>query len=100
MALAKGFGGVEPLALLPMIATWLLILVLTGWVGLGTMLAAISLVPAFIWLGASAQTLWFGILLALFIVFTHRSNIRNMLDGTEYHFQKIWIKNWFRPKNS
>ena len=91
---------IEPLALLPMIATWLLILVLTGWVGLGTMLAAISLVPAFLYLGASEQTLWFGILLALFIVFTHRSNIRNMLDGTEYHFQKIWIKNWFRPKNS
>ena len=91
---------IEPWALLPMIATWLLVLVLTGWVGLGTMLAAISLVPAFIWLGASTQMLWFGILLALFIVFTHRSNIRNMLNGTEYHFQKIWIKNWFRPKNS
>jgi glycerol-3-phosphate acyltransferase PlsY len=87
---------IEPAVLLPMILLWLLVLVLTGWVGLATMLAAVALVPVFLWLGASAAQLWFGMLLAVFIVFTHRSNITNMLNGSEYKFQRIRIVNWFR----
>jgi glycerol-3-phosphate acyltransferase PlsY len=87
---------IEPVVILPMLAAWLIVLVLTGWVGLGTMLAAISLVPAFLWLDAPTEQVWFGVLLAAFIVFTHRSNIVNMLNGTEYKFQRIRIINWFR----
>lgn len=91
---------IQPLVVAPMVFVWLLVLVLTGWVGLGTMLAAIAMVPAFMWLGASSLTVSFSILLALFVVFTHRSNIQNMLNGTEYHFQRIWIKNWFHSNSS
>ncbi len=40
--------------------------------------------------------MWFGILLAAFIVFTHRSNIVNILNGSEYKFQRIRIINWFK----
>lgn len=87
---------IEPAVLLPMILLWLLVLVLTGWVGLATMLAAVALVPAFLWLDVSAAALWFSILLAAFIVFTHRSNIVNMLNGSEYKFQRIRIINWFK----
>jgi len=87
---------IAPLAILPMLLTWLLILGITGWVGLGTMLAALSLIPALLLLGADAQTLAFGVSLALFILFTHRSNIRNMLNGTEYRFERARIANWFR----
>jgi glycerol-3-phosphate acyltransferase PlsY len=87
---------IAPLAILPMLLTWLLVLTITGWVGLGTMLAAISLVPALLLFGADAQTVVFGVLLALFIVFTHRSNIRNMLNGTEYRFERARVRNWLR----
>ncbi len=87
---------IEPAVLLPMFLTWLLVLVLTGWVGLATMVAAVALVPVFIWLDASVAQLWFSILLAAFIVFTHRSNITNMLNGSEYKFQRIRIINWFK----
>jgi glycerol-3-phosphate acyltransferase PlsY len=87
---------IAPMALPPMILTWVIVLVLTGWVGLATMLAAVSLIPAFIWLDVSAETLWFGILLAAFVIFTHRSNIVNMLNGSEYKFQRVRIVNWFR----
>ena len=87
---------IEPLAVLPMLVIWLLTLVVTGWVGLATILAAISLVPAFIWLDAAESGLWFSVILALFIVFMHRSNIRNLLNGTEHRFEKIRISNWFR----
>jgi glycerol-3-phosphate acyltransferase PlsY len=86
---------IEPLALLPMLGTWLLVLVLTGWVGLGTILAAMSLVPAFLWLETGGARIAFAMAIALFITFTHRSNIAAMLNGSEYRFRKIWIRTWF-----
>ena len=86
---------IKPMALIPMIVTWLLVLTATGWVGLATMLAALCLIPAFFILQASFAQVVFSVLLALFVVFTHRSNIRNMLNGTEYRFEKARIRNWF-----
>ena len=87
---------IQPQVILPMLLIWLVVLTLTGWVGLGTMLAAISLIPAFILLGAGSAEIIFSVLLAAFIVFMHRSNIRNMLDGSEYRFEKARIRNWIR----
>ncbi|MFC1740243.1 glycerol-3-phosphate 1-O-acyltransferase PlsY [Pseudomonadota bacterium] len=87
---------IQPAVLLPMIITWLVVLVVTGWVGLATILAALSMIPAFIWLDASTEKLWFAILLAAFIVLMHRSNIANMINGSEYKFQRIRFVNWFR----
>jgi len=86
---------INPVVVIPMIAVWLIVLVLTGWVGLSTILAAVSLVPAFLWLEGGGMTLWLGIALAVFIVFTHRANIRAMLNGTENRFKKIMIRQWF-----
>lgn len=87
---------IQPVTLLPMLVTWLGVLVLTGWVGLATVLAAIGLVPTLIWLDAPAPTIGFGVLLAAFIVFTHRTNIRRLLDGTENRFDRIRIGYWLR----
>jgi glycerol-3-phosphate acyltransferase PlsY len=87
---------IEPMALIPMVISWLAVLMVTGWVGLATMLAAISLIPTFIWLDPAGERLWFSVLLALFVIFTHRSNIANMINGTEYRFERIRIRNWFR----
>lgn len=87
---------IQPVVLLPMIIAWLAVLTVTGWVGLATMVAALSLIPALAWLDAPADRLWFAAVMAGFIVFTHRSNIANMLNGTEYRFQRIRFVNWFR----
>ncbi len=87
---------IQPGAVLPIIAVWLLVLVLTGWVGLSTMLAAVSMVPVLLWLDGAEGSLWLGMALAVLIVFTHRYNIRDMLGGTEYRFDKVMIRNWFR----
>lgn len=86
---------IQPLALIPMISSWLLVLLATGWVGLATMLAALCLIPTFYYLGATPSQMVIAVLLALFVVFTHRSNIRNMIQGTEHRFEKIRVKNWF-----
>lgn len=86
---------IQPLVLIPMIGVWLMVLVLTGWVGLSTMLAAISLVPAFAWFDSTTPNLVFSVVIALFIVLMHRSNIGKMLNGTENRFNRIRIVNWF-----
>jgi glycerol-3-phosphate acyltransferase PlsY len=87
---------IEPVVIVPMLITWLVVLTITGWVGLGTMLAGLSMIPAFLLLGAPAPTVLFAILLAGFMVFTHRSNVRNMLNGSEYRFERMRIRNWIR----
>ncbi len=87
---------IQPLAIIPMLGVWLLVLGLSGWVGLATVLAGISLVPAMLWLQAAPAQLWFAISLALFLVFTHRNNIRKMIQGSEYRFDKAMFRNWFR----
>ena len=87
---------IQPLALIPLLTCWLLVLGLSGWVGLSTVLAGISLVPFMWWRDAPAEQLWFSIGLALFLVFTHRSNIRKMYNGSEYRFEKAMIRHWLR----
>ncbi len=86
---------IQPLALIPMILVWLIVLILTGWVGLATVLAGVSLIPAFLLLDRPGAQLWYAIMLAAFMIFTHRSNIRNVLNGTEYRFEKAMIRKWF-----
>lgn len=76
---------IEPWLLLPVIVTWLVVLLITGYVGLATVLAGFSLVPTALLMGSPAL-LAFTVLLALFLVFTHRGNIRKLRDGTEYRF--------------
>jgi len=85
---------IQPWVLIPMISIWLVVLTVSGLVGLATMLAALSLIPAFWLYDASPSTMLFAAVLALFIVFTHRSNIRNMIDGTEYRFERVRLKYW------
>jgi len=90
---------VAPAVVPVMLLVWLVVLVITGWVGLGTMLAAISAVPAMLWFGEPAAVVVFGVLLALFIVFTHRGNIRKMLAGNENRFERIRVQNWFHGRD-
>ncbi len=86
---------IEPIVLLPMFVVWVLTLVASGWVGLATILAALSLVPAFAYWGDSNLALWFGVTLAGFIVLMHHSNIRKLIAGTENRFERIRFVNWF-----
>ena len=81
------------------ILLWLVILLLTGFVGLGTMLGSISLIYFAHYFKDAINNpyfLPFTVLLSLFIIYTHRSNIKRMLDGTENRFEKAMI---FRKKS-
>jgi len=94
---ATAVGGllvIQPLALIPILIVWFVCLTITGWVGLSTMLAGITLVPALLWLGAPLLEVVFGVAVALFLLFTHRNNIRAMRDGSEYTFERVRLRNW------
>jgi len=79
---------IEPWVLIPLILVWLLTLVLSGYVGLATVLAGFSVIPAAWWLGDGTLVV-FAAVLALFLLFTHRSNIGRLRDGTENRFEGI-----------
>ena len=87
---------IQPLVLIPMFLVWVLTLVMTGWVGLATILSGLSLLPAFAVFDPSREHLVFAALMALFLVFTHRENIVRLKNGTENRFEGIRIVNWFR----
>jgi glycerol-3-phosphate acyltransferase PlsY len=86
----------QPWVLPLMLLSWLVVIGTTGFVGLGTMLAGISIIPSMLWLQAPREQLLLGITLALFMLYTHRSNIRKMLAGEEYRFEKArFLKRFF-----
>ena len=73
---------------------WLMVLVFSGYVGLSTIIAGIILPisTAFYFEGGLGTPFGiFTMIISLFIIFTHRSNIRRMLDGNENRFEKVMI---------
>ena len=81
---------IEPWLLLPLVICWVITLIMTGYVGLSTVLASFSLVPAS-WAMNNNALMIFSAILALFILFTHRANMRKLRKGTEFRFERIHI---------
>jgi glycerol-3-phosphate acyltransferase PlsY len=87
---ATGAGvvlGLAPLAFLAALVTWALVVKLTGYVSLGSMLAAAVLPPAVYLLHPDRRPMiGLFILLATLIIVLHWKNIRRLLSGTENRF--------------
>jgi len=81
---------IEPWLLLPLVMTWLITLIMTGYVGLSTVLAGFSLLPA-AWAMNDDRLMIFSAILAFFLLFTHRANMHRLREGTEYRFERIHI---------
>ena len=89
--------GLQPAAVLPVFAVWLGTVMLTGFVGLGTMLSVASF-PAYLALtepSPSLALLTFGGVMTLFVCYTHRANIERMWAGTENRARRLWL---LRPR--
>ena len=85
--------GLKPVAILPVFAVWLIVVMLTGFVGLATMVAVASF-PAYLWLTDAAPSpalLAFGCAMTLFVCYTHRGNIERMRAGTENRARRLWL---------
>lgn len=103
--------GLNPWLLIPMLITWLLAVLLFGFVGLASILGTVvlagigimgALQPRLPWpgqnvlyafgmVGPQLHLFYFGVLATLLIVFTHRSNIARMRSGTESRAQRLWL---------
>jgi len=85
-----------PMTLVPLLLVWLATVILTGYVGLGTMLGTATLPLYFaVAVPRSIPLVVFGLVLAAFIVFTHRSNVQRMRDGVENRARRLWL---LRPR--
>jgi glycerol-3-phosphate acyltransferase PlsY len=81
--LAIGFSGI----------IFLIVVLLTRYISLGSMLAAVS-IPLFIWLGSwikpvpeTGALIYCSLSCAALILFAHRENIHRLLKGTESKFR-------------
>lgn len=89
------------LALAPVLAAiaigvWLLTMMLTGFAGLATITAAISIPAAMRLLGLESEALLaFSLAMAALVVFAHRSNIARMRQRTEPRVDRLWL---LRPR--
>lgn len=86
---------IAPWCIIPMLVLWIGTIVLTGYVGLGTMLAGIGLIPCMLLLGPDplpGAYLAFAMAVAGFLLYTHRGNIQRMRLGQENRFDKARLR--------
>jgi glycerol-3-phosphate acyltransferase PlsY len=89
-------AGMELRLLAPLLVSWVLVLVLWGYVSLATMLSGAALVVAVCILEPNnVPLLSFCAAMTLFVVYTHRSNIARMRAGQESRVRRLWL---FRPR--
>ena len=94
--LVGAYLGLAPLVFPGLLVVWLLGVVLSGYVGLSTMIAALSAVGFARWLYPSYEALMgFALAMACLIAFAHRSNISRLRQGTENRMIKamFWRRN-------
>lgn len=85
--------GASAALLIPMLVVWLLAVILFGFVGLASILGAVTLAVA---AGTSSvpprlPLLTFAVLSAILIAFAHRANVARMLAGTEPRARRLWL---------
>ena len=84
-----------PLGALICFLVWISTLILSGYVGLATVLSAI-IFPISIFLFAEPSLTFFGLASMLFVLITHYKNIIRLIQRKESRFEKIHI---FSPKS-
>ena len=91
--LVGAFAGFDAWLLLPLFATWLGVVVVTGFVGLASIVAACAL-PVYLLIRDGATfgaVFWFAIACAVLVLFTHRGNVQRMRAGNEPRARRLWL---------
>ena len=85
--------GIDAGLALAMVLTWLVVVILSGFVGLASIAGAGAVAAAIAAHHSSGgmPLLAFGILALLLIIYTHRANIGRMLSGTEPRAKRLWL---------
>jgi glycerol-3-phosphate acyltransferase PlsY len=78
--------------LVPMLVAWFVVLVLSGYVSLATMLSGVALVVAVCMLEpTNVPLLSFCVAVSMFVLYTHRSNIARIRAGQESRARRLWL---------
>ncbi|HLB55498.1 MAG TPA: glycerol-3-phosphate 1-O-acyltransferase PlsY, partial [Gemmatimonadales bacterium] len=89
---ATGAGvvlGLAPWAFLVALVIWVIVVAATGYVSLGSIIAALVLPPAVWWLHPERRALvWLFALLAAIVIGLHRANLGRLIAGTEHRFRR------------
>ncbi len=85
-----GLVAIFPQALLAGIGVWVIVYYVSRYVSLASLLFALSLPAAVAFLAPEPRTplLVFSVVIALLIFYRHRSNIKQLLDGSEHRFDR------------
>lgn len=88
------FIGTFPLGIAFAFPVFVLVVMFSGYVSLSSMLAATAIPLSLILMDETGlrevptATIWFAIGVALLMIFTHRSNVKRLIAGTENRFGK------------
>jgi glycerol-3-phosphate acyltransferase PlsY len=78
--------------LLPLLVSWFVVLLLSGYVGLATMLSTVVLALTVFALEPNNVPLCsFCAAIAAFVIYTHRANIARMRAGKENRVRRAWL---------
>ena len=89
--LVGGLAVLWPQALVPGLLFWILCLLWTGFVGLSTMVAGLSILIAAMAWGEDATRVGYAALVTLFLLYTHRANIHRLKRGNEPRFERARV---------
>jgi acyl phosphate:glycerol-3-phosphate acyltransferase len=91
--LVGAFAGYDSWLLLPLFLTWLGVVTVSGFVGLASIAASMSL-PLYLLARDGARVtaeLCFSLACAALVIYTHRGNVRRMRAGTEPRAKRLWL---------
>jgi glycerol-3-phosphate acyltransferase PlsY len=96
----KGFAtlvgavlGISGWPFLHVLLVWLVVVTITGYVGLASIVSAWGMAVSFAvsHMSPHAPLLTFAVLAALLVTFTHRANLARMRAGTESRAKRLWL---------
>lgn len=73
------------------LVVWIVVLLLTGFVSLATMIAAAAVAIYALLVTGFGALFMFALVTAAFMVYTHRSNVSRLRAGTENRFEKVMV---------
>lgn len=87
------YAGLQLSLLAPLVVSWLAVIMVSGFVGLSSMAAALA-IPFYLLLRDGLHftpLLGFALASAALVIYTHRGNVARMRAGTEPRARKLWL---------
>ena len=91
--LVGAYAALELVLLAPLVASWFAVIVVSGFVGLSSIVASLA-IPVYLLMRDGARLsplMGFSLACAVLVIYTHRGNVRRMRAGDEPRARKLWL---------